>query len=281
MTISTGTCPGCDFRLELRGDLPRDGMLACPQCATLFAFPQRDGDTRALVSTPVETERALVLVAHESEEFLATARTVLAEGGFESLLAADGASARAALEAHDVVGLVLDVALPGAFSFDWIPDIRADPRTKDVKVILVASVYDRTAYKRKPSDLQGADDYVEQHHVADSLVEKLDALLTGVPIPEVHRVDKTLTEVVASRTASIEDAARSREQRLAASSGAELELARLVVADLHLYQGAAPDSTAVIAAKDEVARRLGSDADHSAVEAAVAQALGELRRAPR
>ena len=34
-------------------------------------------------------------------------------------------------------------------------------------VVLVASIYNRTGYKRRPTSLYGADDYVEQHHIPD------------------------------------------------------------------------------------------------------------------
>ena len=47
-------------------------------------------------------------------------------------------------------------------------------------VILIASVFNKTAYKRTPHSLYGADDYVEQHHIPDMLPVKL-ARLIGLP----------------------------------------------------------------------------------------------------
>ncbi len=48
-------------------------------------------------------------------------------------------------------------------------------------MVLVASVYNRTGYKRRPTSLYGADDYVEQHHIPDALVGKLERLIGAPP----------------------------------------------------------------------------------------------------
>ena len=47
-------------------------------------------------------------------------------------------------------------------------------------VVLVASVYRPTGYKRRPTRLYGADDYIEIHHLGDALSVKLRRLL-GLP----------------------------------------------------------------------------------------------------
>ena len=49
-------------------------------------------------------------------------------------------------------------------------------RAPTTRVVLVASIYNRTGYKRRPTSLYGADDYVEQHHIPDALVGKLERL---------------------------------------------------------------------------------------------------------
>ena len=43
----------------------------------------------------------------------------------------------------------------------------------------MASVYDSAAYKRGPSSLYGADDYIERHHVKEDLVGKIKSVLAG------------------------------------------------------------------------------------------------------
>ena len=258
-----GECPGCGHRVEVPGEGPEDAVLACPECATLFPLRLRRSAGR-------------VLVAHESEAFLATASRVLAEGGFEAVVAADGASARSVFEDRRPDVLVLDVALPGALAFDWIPELRAAADTAEVVVVLVASVYDRTAYKRKPLELYGADDYIEQHHVPDALVEKLRHLLVGRSPPEVHRPGRPERPEDQLRATRLAEAAQAREARLAAEDGGIQKVARLVLSDLALYAGRRPPPEALEVAREEIVRRLGQDVDPGAVSAALAAVLAEI-----
>jgi len=48
---------------------------------------------------------------------------------------------------------------------------------KETKVVLVSAIYDKTRYKRAPSSLYGADDYIERHHIHDGLIPKLKKML--------------------------------------------------------------------------------------------------------
>lgn len=258
-----GECPGCGHHLEVPGEGPEDSVLACPECATLF--PLKTAATRRRV-----------LVAHESEAFLATASRVLSEGGFEPVVAADGEGARASFASRQPDVLVLDVALPGAWAFDWIPALRGDPATAEVVVVLVASVYDKTAYKRRPVDLHGADDYVEQHHVPDALVEKLQHLLSGQAPPAVHREGKVERPEDRQRAGRLEEAARVREERLASGEDGIVRLVRLVLSDLALYQGTEPGPEALAQAREEIARRLGGEPDPAAINDALASVLAEM-----
>lgn len=174
-----------------------------------------------------------VLVAHESEAILAVITSLLGTAGYGVDAVRDGASCRAALPRSPLC-LVLDVALSDVFAFELIAEARrALPL---LRIILVASIYNRTSYKRRPTSLYGADDYVEQHHIADSLVGKIEALLRGTapPSPTTHEpetVDGAKVRVAGlgrvERDATSESDGRVRAQRLA----------RLIVADIALYNG--------------------------------------------
>jgi DNA-binding response OmpR family regulator len=172
-----------------------------------------------------------VLVAHESEPIRAVIASLLGEAGFAVELVADGASCRRAL-ARPPAALVLDVALPDVLAFQLIDEARrAAPAPR---IVLVASIYNRTSYKRRPTSLYGADDYVEQHHIADSLVGKLQALLHGGAAPHPQHVDTAEGDEVRRAGVGRVDApipisadAVTRAQRLA----------RLIVSDIALYNG--------------------------------------------
>jgi DNA-binding response OmpR family regulator len=129
-----------------------------------------------------------VLIAHESPAFCEAVRTVLSAEPWEIAVCHDGVSALDLLRSRDMTVALLDVALPGRYGFEVCEELRSNPSTAGVKVLLFASIYDKTRYKRLPRTLYGADDYIEKHHIPDLLVGKVRALLTGetasvAPVP--------------------------------------------------------------------------------------------------
>ena len=77
----------------------------------------------------------------------------------------------------DVV--LLDVALPSMYGFEVCDAVRKNPDISSVKLILIASIYDKTRYKRSPNSLYGADDYIEKHHIPDLLATMIYRLVSG------------------------------------------------------------------------------------------------------
>ena len=198
----------------------------------------------------------MILVAHDSETIRSVITQLLESAGWRVQAVADGAAVRAALQDPRLEAVVLDVALSGVLAYQLVDELRTAGRT--TKVVLVASIYNRTGYKRRPTSLYGADDYVEQHHIPDSLVPKLAKLLGGPPrevqLPEMHH------ETPEGR--AIREAALSAEE-LQPPSPALLEraqrLARLIVADVALYNGDALDHAAIVDDPTELEARLRLD----------------------
>jgi CheY-like chemotaxis protein len=92
-------------------------------------------------------------------------------------LASNGQEALSILEKEHPEIAYLDVALPQVLGFEVCEIIKKSPRLKETKVVLVSSIYDKTRYKRAPSSLYGADDYIERHHINDGLIPKLRKML--------------------------------------------------------------------------------------------------------
>jgi CheY-like chemotaxis protein len=171
-----------------------------------------------------------ILVAHENQAIRAVIEAVLLEAGYGVHAVADGAGCLAALDAAKA--LVLDVAVSGPFAFELIDAAKQ----RSLPVVLVASIYNRTSYKRRPTQLYGADDYVEQHHVPDQLVGKLSALV-GAPSPTPSRgTQEAQGEAVRVAAEHEFDEGEAIERAV--------RLARLIVRDVALYNG-----DAVIAAR--------------------------------
>ena len=119
-----------------------------------------------------------IVVAHESEPIREAIRRLVSTRATRCTPSAKGKAALAAL-AQRPAALVLDVALPEVHAYEVVEE--AKRRAPDTRVVLVASIYNRTGYKRRPTSLYGADDYVEQHHIPDALLVKLERLIGPAP----------------------------------------------------------------------------------------------------
>jgi hypothetical protein len=62
-------------------------------------------------------------------------------------------------------------------AFELCDRVRADKSLRGTGLILIASVFQQTRYKRAPTSLYGADDYIEKHHIRDRLPDKVARLL--------------------------------------------------------------------------------------------------------
>jgi DNA-binding response OmpR family regulator len=146
---------------------------------------------------PTGAKRPQVLLAHGGPVIAGAAQRILEAHGFEVEIARDSTGVEAALDRGLARwdALVVDVALPGAPGFE----LTGPARDAGVKVvILVASVFRRTSYKRQPRRLYGADDYVEIHHLGDHLPNRLRAHLglgdSQLPVETLREVLGTLRE---------------------------------------------------------------------------------------
>ncbi len=182
-----------------------------------------------------------ILIAHEEEAVRDAAMHAVQSAGYEGVAVADGDSALALLVSRPTpAALVVDVGLRGMAGYELCDEIAQ--RELPTKVVLIASVYSKTAYKRRPTSLYGADDYVEQHHVVDILAPKLAKL---VPPPmqirarSVHDAATLTPEELreSERLRDHGDERFTRDDGHANAVARARELARLVISDLVLYSG--------------------------------------------
>ncbi|MBK8717917.1 MAG: hypothetical protein IPN32_24760 [Deltaproteobacteria bacterium] len=191
-----------------------------------------------------------VLVAHERGAVRQVIARVRELEGFDAVAVASAADLEAQLASARFDALVLDVALSGLAPWEACARARAlaSGGRGAAAIVLVASVYRSTSYKRRPTSLYGADDYVELHHIGDALPGKLRRVL-GLPSPAGD------PHLDAGEALRIEGDRRLSEQARAA------DLARLIVADMVLYNG----------------DRIVGAVDFEAAEAAVAGDLAGAR----
>jgi CheY-like chemotaxis protein len=157
----------------------------------------------------------------------------------------DGEAALELMDRETPQVVIVDVALPGLFAFEVVDKIRNRPGLASVKIMLLSSVYNKMAYKRRPITLYGADDYIEKHHIPLDLITKIHELMasgqpalnraTTVPdgMPSLREIDEVQARL---------QRAEESEGGIAPSEGAEAEkarrLARIIASDIALYDEA-------------------------------------------
>ena len=173
-------CPNCKTRFRLNDDKIGDQgvKLRCTKCRTLFRVTRKNDDVSAVTPDAGGSKTVSVLMAHESPAFCATVAKVLANEQIVLTAHNDGKVAYDAIRATRPDVVLLDVALPSMFGFEICEEIRKDVTLASTKIILIASIYDKTRYKRNPQSLYGADDYIEKHHIPDDLATKIFKLVS-------------------------------------------------------------------------------------------------------
>lgn len=262
-------CPRCKTRYRVDdGKIGMEGIkLRCVKCRSIFRVMRKKGgelpppaarQAGKRASSP--PERIKVLVANESPSFCEAVKRVLSPEPFDVFAYHDGTAALAATRELRPHVALLDVALPGMYGFEVCEALRGDTATAQVKVILIAAIYDKTRYKRSPQALYGADDYIEKHHIPDELATKIYRLLAGLKpadssdetaAPQQEEVQVTPQEFSAGERASQQnlcDELRQDEERATVAVSTRSapgplpeahvkarRLARIIASDIALY----------------------------------------------
>lgn len=206
-------CPACkaSLRLDKNRFAGKRLSLRCPACRQ-----------SSQVDVPADSI-ATVLVAHGYPKSFDELRAVLTQDDLTILTCSENDDAIRLLRENPVRILLLDVALTGSFPFELIEEARNKSTETPVKIILLPSVYNKTAYKRRPTSLYGADGYLELHHIGDRLLPLLRELCPDLELKEP--------------SAGFYMPAQGEERSLEEISGGQAaeELARLLIADIALY----------------------------------------------
>lgn len=193
-------CPGCktQFSFDEQKVGADEIKLRCGKCRSIFRVVRKNPPPVAPplseFAPPARLPRIKVVVANESPVFCKAVSYVLSSEPFDVFTFNDGREAFAAIMQLKPDVVLLDVALPSMYGFEVCEAIRKDPAIASLKIILIASIYDKTRYKRSPLSLYGADDYIEKHHIPDTLAVMIYRLLSGQKPVEDSRETRPAAE---------------------------------------------------------------------------------------
>ena len=118
-----------------------------------------------------------VLIVDDEPIIVISLEFLMKREGLEVRVASDGEAALAAIEEETPDLLLLDVMLPKLSGFEVCQRLRADPRYRDVKIIMLS------ARGREPDQQKGlalgADLYVTKPFSTKELVAQVQALLAS------------------------------------------------------------------------------------------------------
>lgn len=242
-------CPKCKVKLKVADEkiAPEGTRFKCPKCSTVL-----------LVKRPVPRVRPLdqntVLVSHEDPSVLEKLKTVLTADGYKVIIVSDGIAALVKATKELPFLAVLGVSIPKIYGFEVCRRLKSRTETKEMKVILIASIYNQNKYRRQPESFHGADSYIEDYEIETLLIEKINAL-KGVPekIPAPSPEAEKPFEETAKAGAKPEERTAAAEERPVRplgqpqpSGASELvekakRLARTILSDIYLYSKAKVD----------------------------------------
>ncbi len=124
---------------------------------------------------PVFDRERLVVVAHADAEMCKLVAEALERWGLQTLVAHDGVEAILSIQRALPRVVVLDAALPKMYGFQVCEVVKRNESLRETSVVLVGAVYKDDRYRRAPSEIYGADVYVEPPDLPDAL----HAILTG------------------------------------------------------------------------------------------------------
>lgn len=244
------SCPKCKryYRLPAQAALRPGARLRCTKCGELFSLEPKDPPRKA-ADVPAAKR---VIAATDGSEIWSIMEEVLRDGGFVPWRVASGEEALRLIEEWKPAAAVLDVSLPGIPVFEICDRIRNNTDQSGMGIILLASVYEQTRYKRAPTSLYGADDYIEKHHLRDSLVPKIVRLQKGgESVPSAHTPPPPAEreEARAHREAAFDPGQAEKEQDVivreerfgpaetkdSARDESLRRFARIIVSDIALY----------------------------------------------
>lgn len=241
-------CPHCGTRVRIDAAkyAGKKLKMRCNQCSE--SFQAEVPPLTAAAGINLTPARPQILIAHCDIVLCETVGSILTSHNFPWASCQDGDTALQLMDRQPPQVAIVDVALPGLFAFEVVEKVRKRPGLEKVKIMLLSSVFNKMAYKRRPNTLYGADDYIEKHHIPLDLISKIHKLnettfpgRSGSPVAKEdasHLESEEAIDEIRERLQRAEESERvlsSSEQVILAKAE---RLARIIASDISLYDEA-------------------------------------------
>lgn len=147
---------------------PAARATSTPETPQAVDTPAPAAAHEAIDESEIDRDR-LVIVADSNVEAGKATLNQLSEWGLTPILVHDGVEAMLTIQRLLPRAVVLDAGLPKMYGFQVCEVIKRNESLRHTGVILVGSIHNRDRYRRQPTELYGADHYIEQPDLPDGL----------------------------------------------------------------------------------------------------------------
>lgn len=226
-------CKECSsrFRASVQLPLTQPVRVACPSCGKQMILrptpPAHPVTGPTAVATPeplpapaVEPRRHAV-IADEPREFRDFLGRELEAARFEVSYFDTGDAALARVRETRAELVILNVYLKGKLGVEISEEIKGDPDLKRSKVVLIGALFRANRFRANPTNLYGADEYIEEQIPSKELQQMVRKLFPDVrdsspePEPQPREFDEArrlarliLSDIVIYNTDRVEQGIR-------------------------------------------------------------------------
>lgn len=226
-------CSHCDkaYRVHPEKLPPGISSFPCRTCGNPVPVPlgQEEAPDR---------EARQILIVVEEQELGRLIQRILNSQGYHGKLATSGKEAIEALREGGLDLLLVSVYLPDMMGYELLDRMAGGEFGNGMPSILLSAIHHAARYKRAPTSLYGADDYLERHHLPDLLIPKIRQLLSPEEKPLVRVTPETLpppTEEQVKTRRDLEVMETSDPGAQNAQMGEIQRMCRIIAGDIALY----------------------------------------------
>jgi PAS domain S-box-containing protein len=135
------------------------GFYSASEQGTTFFFelPEHAAQKQEQVSTRIESRLPSILICEDDQDVAALLNLMLQQDGFSTRLAHTIDEARQLLRDEHFDGMTLDLMLPDSDGISFLRELRFDPRTRDLPVVVVSAHAEQGLQELKGEALGVAD----------------------------------------------------------------------------------------------------------------------------
>lgn len=188
-------CSQCSakYRAVIAQPLTAAVRAMCPACGKQVVL-KPTGGTAAPKAPARPTGPKRAIIADEPREFRAFLGDELRKLGFEVAFHDTGDAALEAVRRTRAELVVLNVYLKGKLGVEISEEIKKEPALNSTRVVLIGALFRANRFRANPTNLYGADEYIEEQIPAVELQAIVQRLFPEIGAPAAEEEPKEYDE---------------------------------------------------------------------------------------